>query len=65
MVVPFRTKLQNMESDMQTEKKQEESENKKKEAEEKKKRQEEKLDEDLRQTFPASDPLTHSKTGID
>jgi len=40
-------------------------ENKEKESEEKKKREEEKLDEELKQTFPASDPLPNSKPGSD
>lgn len=35
------------------------------ESEQKKRREEEKLDEELKQTFPASDPLSNSRLGSD
>ncbi|MEX2574300.1 MAG: hypothetical protein WD317_08385 [Balneolaceae bacterium] len=45
---------------MHKDKNQEEQETKEKESEQKKKREDEKLDEELKQTFPASDPLSYS-----
>lgn len=50
---------------MHNDKNQEKPDNKEKESEQKKKREEEKLDEELKQTFPASDPLSYSKPGSD
>lgn len=50
-------------NDMKDEEKQTPAEKEEGTTEEKKKKQEEELDEELEQTFPASDPPSYSKPG--